>query len=144
MLAALDALDQRDHLKSRMLVESGTTASWYADFRASGWRTAYTMPTEKMLDLLQAPDRPGMTRLADAVAAQLRAQNVAAIAFDARAWPFIKGDVQPRIPSSIAYAVRQGPSISDSEFLARFGADPLFRNPRVDTLLVGFASPYGS
>lgn len=142
VLQALEELDQRYALKNRIILESGTTHTWFSLFRQHGWHTSYHAPTGKIVKLLKNGDTIGMEDLAKIMADQTVTQNVAAVSFDHRAYPFIKTYLEPKLSENVVYHSRYGPTISNGKFVDALNRTPIFQDRRIKTILVPFKSPF--
>jgi len=142
VLKALEELDSQYALKERIILESGTTQEWFKIFGDSGWRTSYYAPTGKMIEMLANNDTSGMHLLADAIAAQIKSQNVSAISFDHRGYPFIKEYLEAKLAPHIVYHSWLGPTISSGRFMELLKQTPIYADERVQTILVTFQSPF--
>src|SRR5690606_38903402 len=103
VLQALESLDAKFGLKNRLILESGTTQKWFKLFRDAGWHTSYYAPTSKMIKLIKNNDIDGMEALADTIASQAKVQNLAAVSFDHRAYPFIKQYLERKLAPYVVY-----------------------------------------
>src|SRR5690606_31967373 len=125
-----------------LILESGTRHEWFKIFRDKGWHTSYYAPTGKIVELLKNEDTVGMEALAATMAAQVRAQDVAAVSYDHRAYPFIKQYLEQGLSPSIVYHSWMGPSIANGAFATALEQTSIYRDPRVKTVLVDFRSPF--
>lgn len=142
VLTELEALDRRYGLKNRIILESGTRHEWFKIFRENGWHTSYYAPTSRIVGLLKDDDKAGMEELAQSMVLQVHKQNVAAVSFDHRAYPFIKEYLEPLLDPDIVYHSWYGPRISNGDFESALDKTPTYLDPRVKTVLVTFQSPF--
>lgn len=143
-LRHLGDLDRRSgySLKGKMIVESGATGDFFARFAEAGWHTSYYLPTAAVLELLAAPDAPALAALAQRILAQVGRQQVAAVSFDHRLYPFVKRYLEPGLDKDIVYHTWYAPNLWDSQFQAALQSSPLYRDGRVKTLLTQYKSDF--
>jgi heptose-I-phosphate ethanolaminephosphotransferase len=141
-LERLEYLHKKFDLKSKFIVESGTTSEFFKELRDNGWHTSYYMPTETLVKFLNEDNKDGMQKLAESIAKQTKVQNVAAVSFDYRLYPFIKQYLEPLISDDIVYHMWLGPSLNSTNFKNELLEDPIYQDKRVKTLLSYYTSKY--
>jgi len=139
-LSELWRLDSIFHLKEKALIESTTTETIFQKFSQKGWKTSYYLPTTEIVSLLEKNDAEGQKKLAKKIGQQLKAQNLSAISFDDRLYPFVKNYLEPLISPSLHYHVWYGPLLRNPKFKEELQKNKLFLDSRVKTML----SPYYS
>ena len=143
VLHRLDALDAQFDLKERLILETGLAGRPLADLSQAGWRTSYYLPTGKILQLLDANNSMEMQELAATISEQSRIQQLSAISFNAKLYPFVKLFLEPVLPPKLVYHI-WGPAITlpDRNFSAVLQNQAFFHDKRVETILVGYQSPF--
>lgn len=136
----LDYLDKKFDIKKKFIVESGTTLEFFKEFKKAGWHTSYYMPTEKIATQLKENNVTEMKKLAVKIASQTKSQNLSAVSFDHRLYPFVKQYLEPLISDNIVYHVWYAPTLSKKSFPDELQKNKLYLDKRVMTLL----SPYKS
>jgi hypothetical protein len=141
-MARLDYLDKKFDLKRKIIVESGTTLPFFRELKESGWHTSYYMPTKKIVNLLSKNKTKEMKRLAINIANQIDVQNLAAISFDAKLYPFVKQYVEPLIVDGIVYHGWYAPDLRDTFFADKLEKNKLYLDKRIKTLLTRYKSQF--
>lgn len=141
-LERLAYLDGKYGLKSKAIVESGTAGSFFQILRAAGWHTSYYLPTRKIADLQISGDAQALEQLASDIAQQVSAQNVNAVSFDTRIYPFVEQYLEGGLASDVNYHVWYGPDLADTDFQKTLQENKLANNRRVKTLLVKYDSQF--
>jgi len=136
----LNYLDKKFDLKKKIIVESGTTLAFFKELKNAGWHTSYYMPTKKIVTQLQENNVTAMKKLAVNIASQTKSQNLSAVSFDHRLYPFVKQYLEPLISDNIVYHVWYAPALSKKSFPDELQKNKLYLDKRVKTLL----SPYKS
>jgi hypothetical protein len=141
-LKRLEYLHNKFDLKSKIILESGTTSKFFKELRKNGWHTSYYMPTERLVRLLNENNKDEMQKLATDIAKQTKVQNVAAVSFDYRLYPFIKQYLEPLISQEIVYHIWLGPSMDSTNFKNELLENPIYLDNRVKTILSFYTSQY--
>ena len=138
----LEYLDKKYNVKKKFIVESGTTTAFFKEVREAGWHTSYYMPTEKIVKLLKDKNTTEMKKLAKKIADQTISQNVSAVSFDHRLYPFVKQYLEPLIDKSVVYHIWHAPSLSSKSFQQDLKKNKLYLDKRVKTLLAPYRSQF--
>ena len=138
----LEYLDKKYDVKKKFIVESGTTAPLFREVRKAGWYTSYYMLTEKITKLLKDKDIVEMNKLAKEIANQTKLQDVSAVSFDHKLYPFVKQYLEPLIDKDVVYHVSYVPSLSNKSFKQNLQKNKLYLDKRVKTLLAHYKSQY--
>lgn len=138
----LEYLDGKYDIKKKFIVESGTTAPFFKEVRKAGWHTSYYMPTGKIVKLLKDKNTIEMIKLAKIIDKQTKEQNVSAISFDHRLYPFVKQYLEPFLNVDVVYHVWYAPSLSSSSFQDDLKKNELYKDIRVKTLLATYKSQF--
>jgi heptose-I-phosphate ethanolaminephosphotransferase len=130
-------------LKDMALIESPTRESWFADFRARGWHTSYYLPTEEILGAMRESDAAALDRWGAAIARQVRAQQAAAVSFDARLYPFVRNHLERSLDGRVVYHTWDlSIQAWEPDARRRLEAAPYYRDQRVRTIIVAIDSEY--
>lgn len=138
----LDYLDKKFDLKRRFIVESGTTLPFFMEFKKAGWHTSYYMPTEKIVTQLRENNVTEMKKLALKIANQTKSQNLSAVSFDHRLYPFVKQYLEPLISDNIVYHIWYAPTLRKKSFPNELQKNELYLDKRVKTLLSSYISQF--
>ncbi len=139
-LNELERLDDLFNIKEKALIESNTDDAVFSLLSQYGWKTSYYLPTSKVLDLMSANNKEGLSILSKDISQQILDQKVSAISFDDRLYPFVKNHLENLISKEIAYHCWYGPELKSPSFETELKNNPLFKDRRVHSLL----SPYYS
>lgn len=138
----LNRLDNLYQLKEKVLLESSTKDSIFQMLHRNGWKTSYYLPTKQIFELLESNNKKQLNTIAKQICQQILKQQVSAISFDKRVYPFVKKFLEPIIPPSITYHCWHGPSLKNPSFEKELKNHLLFLNPRVKSLLIPYHSLY--
>jgi hypothetical protein len=94
------------------------------------------------MKLLQNKDTANMEKFAIKIAKQAKSQNLSAVSFDHRLYPFVKTHLENKISDKIVYHSWHGPSLSNVNFKKDLIANDLFLDIRIKTLLTRYISPF--
>ncbi len=141
-LGRLEYLNKKFDIKRKFIVESGTTAVFFKELRKAGWHISYYMPTGKIVKLLKDNNIIEMKQLAIQIANQTKLQNILAISFDNRLYPFVIQYLEPLIDKNIVYHIWYAPSLADSNFKGKLSKNKMYLNKRVKTLLTVYKSQF--
>ena len=92
--------------------------------------------------MLSGENTKEMKLLAEKIAQQSRDQDLSALSFEARLYPFIKEYVEPLISENIVYHTSYGPALYSNTFEDELTKNELFLDERVETVLVKYKSLY--
>jgi len=138
----LDYLDKKFDLKRKFIVESGTTLPFFNEFKKAGWHTSYYMPTKKIVTQLKENNVTEMKKIASQIASQIKFQNISAVSFDHRLYPFVRQYLEPLIPDHIVYHVWYAPALKKKSFADELQKNKFYLDKRVKTLLSSYFSPF--
>lgn len=152
VLAKLNELDKKYHLKSRVILESTLRSPKMKAFANAGWHTSYYFfPTEENKYLeKQKPNKEEQKKLkelAQTIAAEVKAQKSSAVSFYAMYYPFMKKYVEPLLPRNVVFhtwAIDGIPSIKDKSLILNptWRENKIVRDPRVKTILISPESKF--
>ncbi len=141
-LERLEYLDKKFDLKRKFIVESGANSNFFKELRINGWHTSYYMPTDRLVKLLNEDNKDEMQKLAIDIAKQTKTQNIAAVSFDYRLYPFIKQYLEPLISDDIVYHMWLAPSLDSMDLKGELLKNPMYLDSRVKTLLSFYKSKF--
>jgi heptose-I-phosphate ethanolaminephosphotransferase len=139
-LAELERLNDRFQLKGKVLLETGSTAAFVQSFSRAGWKTSYYLPSTTILNALEENEQKLLQQLASTISQQCRTQELKAISFDNRLYPFVKKQLEPLLAPSIDYHCWYGPKLNSPAFQEELNTNPLFLDSRVKSILCPFHS----
>ena len=144
-LLALDGLEELDKefgLKGKVIIETSSKESFFKEFAYNGWHTSYYLHTRTIEGLLKGKKTTEMNKLSLKLKNQIQEQNLSAVSFDDRLYPFVKKYLEPKISNTIVYHTWYGPSLSDPKFEHALSNDIIFKDYRVKTLLCNYKSKF--
>jgi len=143
--AAIRRLNQLDRLygiKNVTLVESNTKDQFFKHVKLDGWQTSYYLPTRLTTDLIESKDNKGMEKLAAKISRQIEAQMTDSVSFDEKLYSFVKDHLEKRISPEVRYHSWMGPKFIDRKFAKKLEANKLFKDKRVESILVEYQSRF--
>jgi heptose-I-phosphate ethanolaminephosphotransferase len=143
VLARLNYLDRRFSLKKKLIVESDTKHDSFVEFKKSGWHSSYYLPTKKILGYMKESKIQKLEGLANSLAAQSIRQELSAISFDYRLYPFVKGYLEPLLVEDIKYHMWDlTTKLYSHDFHEKLNSNIYYSDDRVETVLVPYRSPF--
>ena len=142
VIEELKRLDHLFHIKEKVLIESGTKDTIFQMLHQNGWKTSYYLPTNQIVELLESNNKESLKIFAKQISQQILKQQVSAISFNDRLYPFVKSYLEALISPSIVYHCWYGPSLKSTTFEKELTNHLLFQNPRVKSLLTPYYSLY--
>jgi len=134
-------LDKKYKMKGRVIIESGITDSSFSIISEAGFHTSYYLPTSLILELLHDADEDALNKMALDISEQITGQQVEAISFDVKLYPFVKFHIEKYIKSSLLYHVWDlSTPVSHQNFISELKNKEVFKDSRVKTILVPYAS----
>ena len=141
-LTELENLNNKYDLKRKAIVESSAIGKYFREFRKRGWHTSYYLPTSKLIDLLEKKADKNMEIFSNKLASQIELQQLSAVSFDSRLYPFVKKFLEPKISTSIVYHSWLAPALKDPMFVDKIINNKLYLDPRVKTILTSYESDF--
>ena len=141
-LERLSYLDEKYHLKNRVLVQSKLKDTFIKAFGDKGWHTSYDLPTKTIIKLLNGKDHKKMENLSQAIAEQISLQYVSAISFDKEVYGWVKEYLEPKIPEKIIYHLWSSLTLYDIDCKKKLLNNKLYLDERVKTLLGSYDSQF--
>ena len=142
ILERLSYLDEKYHLKDRVIIQSATKDTSFKAFADEGWFTTYDLPIKTIVNLLKKKDHKKMEKVSSAIANQISLQNLSAISFDKKIYPWIKEYLEPKIAKTIVYNTQLSPALYDIDFKKKLLNDKLYLDERVKTFLGAYDSQF--
>ena len=142
-LDRLNRLDEQFSLKERLIIESGTTGSFFREFSETGWNTSYYLPTGKIIKLFKENKTNEIKWLTKSIYEQSTLQKLSAISFDHRLYPFVKKYLEPLLSSDIVYHILDlSARLYDSDLRSILSKKDYYIDNRVKTILLPYKSPF--
>ncbi len=139
----LNLLDVKFNIKQRTIVESSTKLNIFKQLRDCGWHTSYYLPTEKILDLANKNQSGELRRVAEEINIQACSQNVAAISFDCKLYPFVEEFLIPLLSDDIIFHTWDlSINFYDNDLQSKLKDKSYFKNERVKTILLPYKSVF--
>ena len=137
-------LDNKFGLKGRVIVETYDKSGVPSLLSDSGFHLSYNLDTHtKEILLIMGEDEKSRKNLAKKTAVTAKRQNVSAVSFNLRLYRFVKDYLQSELPPQIVYHTwSPGVSFKDSNLLEEIQAREYFHDPKVETILLPYASPF--
>lgn len=141
VLNALVNIEKEIKLKDELIIESTTTMDEFKVFAQAGYYTSYYLPTRKIIDLLKKKEYKAMQNLAWSIAEQSRRQQVKAVSFDYRLYPFVKDHLEPLLPDTVLYHTWDlSIKLKQTDFLTKIQSRKYYKDGRVKTIFVPYQS----
>ena len=138
----LNELDQRYGIKRIALVGSDSRDEFFIQVKLDGWQTSYYLPTRVTAGLIENKDEEGMEQLAQKIAQQIAAQQTDGISLDEKLYPFVKNHLEKMIDPEVRYHAWMGPDFVKRKFSRNLEDDKLFKDDRVESILVNYESRF--
>lgn len=153
MLARLKQIAKKWNYKEEFIFETDMQEEDLKHISQAGYHTSYYLPTRSIIDLLQKNDQQSLRKMAIRLARQVTEQEVHAVSFDERLYPFTKNYLESHLPTSYVYHTwvatdyRGYPyslhdKLGDSGFLANMRSKKYYSDQRVKTILVHYESDF--
>lgn len=140
VIERLEYLEKKYVIKNKVILESSMTLPVFGTFSKQGWHISYYAPTNKILKALESEDTIQLEQIASDIALQSEGQQLSAISFDNRLYPFVKYYLEPLIANKIIYHTWWGPSLESIYFRSDLSKSKLFLDPRVSSILLTYKS----
>ena len=143
ILGHLNRLDAQFDIREKAIVESSFAGPEFSAFSRAGWHTSYYLPTKRIWELQEAGHFAEMQALAGALSQQSRNQMLSAFSFNAKLYPFVKSHLQPLLADRIAYHTwDRNIRLADKGLMSVLEGSAPFQDPRVETILAVYRSPF--
>ncbi len=140
-LLRLNQLSDKLALKQKVIFESSIESRDYRQVARAGYHTSYYLPTIELLALQTENDSAKLSRRAQQLAAQAKSQEVQAVSFDVRLYPFVKIHLEQLLPQHYVYHVWSLPGTMEDElFFQNTRSKMYYYDPRVKTILSEYNS----
>ena len=135
-------LDKKFGLKSRTIIETKDESASPSLLSDSGFHVSYYLPHKEILVVMDQ-DEKARKHFAKKLAEIAKRQNVGAVSFNLRLYKFVKDDLEPELRPQIVYHTwSPGVSFKNSNLLEEIQAREYFHDPKVETILLPYASPF--
>ena len=135
-------LDKKFGLKSRVIIETSNKSASPALLSDSGFHLSYNLPSGETLRIMGEDDKAGKL-LAKKLAGIAKGQNVSAVSFNLRLYNFVKDYLESELGPQIVYHTwSPGVSFNNSNLLEDIQAREYFHDPKVETILLPYTSPF--
>lgn len=142
-LTRLNALAAQFDLKNNIIIESNTTKAFFEQFSTAGWHTSYYLPTKQIVDDLNGNKTAQMTTLAKQIAQQSTMQQISAISFENRLYPFVKHYLEPLLTKEIVYHIWDlSIPLYNANLQAELNQQSYYNDNRVKTILLPYQSSF--
>ena len=130
------------NIKNKIIFEIDTEGDFFKEFKVNHWHTSYYLPTGNIVSLLNSENIVEMKKTASKIAIQLKTQNLSAVSYDNRLYPFVKKYLEPKIDKSIVYHIWYGPHLNSIIFKAELSKMKEYHDDRVKTILSSYKSSF--
>ena len=135
-------LDKKFGLKSRVIIETSNKSASPSLLSDSGFHLSYYLPAKKTLVIMGEDDK-ARKKLAEKFAGIVRRQNASAVSFKLQLYKFVKDYLEPEMRPQIVYHTwSPGVSFENRNLLEEIQAREYFHDPKVETILLPYASPF--
>lgn len=141
-ITRLEYLDDKFKLKSKIIFETGTKESFLKEIKNKGWHTSYYLPTNSIVKLLKEKNSLELKKIATKIAEQVSRQDLLAVSFDQRLYPFVKKYLESNIADDIVYHIWYAPDLHEINFKEKLIKRKEFQDVRVKTILTRFRSDF--
>lgn len=135
-------LDKKFGLKSRVIVETSNASDAPSLLSDSGFHLSYYLPTNKTLRIMGEDDKARKLharKLADIA----ESQNVSAVSFNLRLYRFVRDYLEPELCPQIVYHTwSPGVSFKNTNLIKEMETRKYYHDPKVETILLPYASPF--
>ncbi|MEW5796510.1 MAG: hypothetical protein AB1772_09120 [Candidatus Zixiibacteriota bacterium] len=140
-LAELIRLDSLYDLRKTAIVESSFGSESLRRISNAGFHTSFYLPTVRIKELLASGDTMALQKEAEAIAAQVWAQQLAAVSFDLALYSFVKGHLESIIPDTTVYHVWDSVKLWEWDAIRELKDRNYFKDARVATILYEYWGP---
>ena len=141
-LERLEYLNNKYHIKNKIILESSNKNKFFKLFKFAGWHTSYYLTTNKIINLLKNKDITKLNILSKKIISQIKVQKLSAISFDQRLYTFVKKYLEPNIPNNLVYHIWHAPVLHDIDFKHKLLKSKLYLDSRIKTLLTPYKSQF--
>jgi hypothetical protein len=142
-LNRLNYLGKKFSLKNKLIIESETEEGFYKEFQKAGWHTSYHLPTDKIIKLLNENKTEDAKSLAAGIFNQSKVQDLSAVSFDQKLYPFVKQYLEPLLSDDIVYHVSDlSTKLYDSDLKTKLSDKTYTADNRVNTIALPYKSPF--
>ena len=138
----LQELDKKFGLKNRIIVETTNDSGAPSLLSDSGFHLSYYLPTNKTLRIMGEDDKARKLH-ARQLADIAESQNVSAVSFDLRLYRFVRDYLEPELrPHMVYHTWSPGVSFKNSILIKEMETREYYHDPKVETILLPYASPF--
>ena len=135
-------LDKKFGLKNRVIIETNNNSTFPSLLSNGGFHLSYYLPTEETLVIMGEDDKVRKFH-ARKLAGIAESQNVSAVSFNLRLYKFVKDYLETKLHQEIVYHTwSTDTSFRSSNLLDEMRTQKYFQDPRVETILLPYASPF--
>jgi len=136
-------LDKTFDFKRKIILESSITSHVFSEIAGEGYHTSYYLPAKNLFKLLKEGIDQHLHKKAREIAKQIKKQEVKAVSFDCRLYPFVKDYLEDYIDKNIVYHIWDlSLSLKDIDFIDKLLERNYFNDQRVKTILVPYYSKF--
>ena len=127
--------------KEIFIFESSITNQVYRRVAKAGYHTSYYLPTAELLALQEENNSKKLQQRAKALVRQANRQEVSALSFDVRLYPFVKNYLEHLLPSNYVFHVWSLPgTLQDKLFFQNARSKMYYYDRRIKTILAEYES----
>ena len=141
-LARLEKIIAQFKFKKEIFIfESSLTSHTYRRVAQAGYHTSYYLPTAELLALQEENNADKLQQRAKSLATQANRQEVAALSFDVRLYPFVKNYLEHLLPSNYVFHVWSLPgTLQNKLFFQNARSKMYYYDRRIKTILAEYES----
>jgi len=138
MLKALDRLDQTYGIKRYAIVETPTRNVALSLISQAGYHTSLYLSIGRIRSMLATHNEMELNEEAHRVLNQIEQQGFSAVSFNSDVYPFVKKYLEPIAPNTLVYHTWNIVKFRDRDALKELESQPLFKDPRIRTIIYNY------
>ena len=141
-LARLKKIIRQFKFKKEIFIfESSITSPAYRRISKAGYHTSYYLPTAELLTLQEENNANKLQQRAKSLARQANRQELSAVSFDVRLYPFVKNYLERLLPPNYVFHVWSLPgTLQDKLFFQNARSRIYYYDQRIKTILAEYES----
>ena len=137
ILARLNDLDKKYHIKNILVFETSSRSPMLKAISDAGYHTSYYLPTD-VLQAMSAQNAPAIQTEAIRIKTQIAAQNLNAVSFPSKLYPFVKSHLEKIISDDIVYHTWGTFKFKKKNELEKIQAKDFYKDARVKTIIYSY------
>ncbi len=142
VLQQLEILNKKFNLKDKSTISSKNKLEFFRQFKQKGWVTSFSLPTKRILNLMKENNISAREKFAEKISQKIILEEVSAVLFDPKVYPFIKKYIEPKLSNNTIYHGLSSPSLDNKNFKQQLLENKLFLDDRVKILFTAYRSQF--